>query len=710
MNTSKHSLLNPTTGRAVSALSLALAVCASPRAEAQSTATNKVADPKKAAEADPNAEPVNWITLGGGGVSISGDKARFQERYGKQQGGLGGLKDFHYEMMVGQKGMIELDGKAMYGDEDYSVKLKWVDPEVGFVRGGFRQFTTWYAGGGAYNPSTGLAISQGDNELSLRRGEFWIEGGLTPPDGPMLTLKLSREYRKGMKDSIEWTESNNVLGNVVAGTTRCVMPSFRELDEIRNRIQADLKHTVGKTDYGLALRLDMVDNDNKFKSSRYVTSVTPLQYVTQRDVFESDLFHVRGTTESRLNDQTMLTSGYSYTRITTDITGGSRIFGTGWDVPYSPAFPSASPYVSVSGGSIVNQYVMNLSLRLEPFQDFVIVPSVRVEHNDTSDSSFYTTGPVAPALPVNNSTASATGLLTVNEALEARYTGVTNWTFYARGEWSEQNGALQELTTSGPIYRKTESERFTQKYTLGANWYPLRRLSFSGQYYHKTAENNYANAWDSTSNANLPLPGGSGNRYPAFILQHSFETDDMNVRATWRPLPNVTAVTRYDYTISTIHMRADQLNNVENAKTVAHIASQSLSWAPWSRLFLTGSFNYSLDSTSSASQKVGDLLTEARNDYWMANAGLTFIVDDKTDLTANYSYYSADNYVDNSLYAMPYGTSENDQTFNVGIKRNFTKTVSGSLSYGYFMHNEPSSGGLYNYNAHLIFSSLTYRF
>ncbi|MEQ2010512.1 MAG: hypothetical protein ABMA26_27310, partial [Limisphaerales bacterium] len=679
------------------ALLFALALSLLPPASAQTAATNKVAEPKKAAEADPNEEPVNWITVGAGGVSTSGNRAQFQERWGRKQGVLGGLQDFHYELMFGQKGTLELDGRAMYGGEDYSVKLQVVDPDRGFLRAGFRQFKTWYDGSAGYVPATGSAISFGSDELSLNRGEIWIEGGLTPPDGPMLTLKLSREYRKGTKDSLIWGDS------VQGGVNRGMVPSFRELDEIRNRVLADLKHTVGRSDFGIGLRLDLAETDNKFKERRTPEAAgVGNRYVTQRDVFESDMFNVRAFTETRLNDQTLLTSGYSYTRMDTDI-GGSRIYGAAFDAPYSPAYVD-SGYTSLSGGSIVEQYVMNLSLRMEPWPDFVIVPSLRAEKIDTGDSSQYSVANVPTGI-----TSVQSGFLTVSEALEARFTGFTNWVLYARGEWSESDGYLREQSIP-VITRNTESERFTQKYTIGANWYPLRRLHFSGQFYHKIAENDYTHLVDSTSNAVLPLPGGSANRYPAFIRDHSFQTDDLNLRATWRPLPNITSVTRYDYQISTINTRGDNLGTVESGKTTAHIVSQNLTWAPWSRLLMQGSFSYALDSTTTPASGITANVADSRNDYWQTTAGVTFIVDDKTDLQANYFYYRANNFINNSGVSMPYGTSANDHTVNVGLIRNFSKTVRGSLSYGYFRHRDETSGGFDNYDAHLVFSTITYRF
>lgn len=696
MKTKRHPPNNEAASRALLAFLLALGVWVGPTAEAQTVATNAVVEPKQA-EATPTEELVNGITLGVGGVSISGNRAQFQERWGTKQGVLGGLQDFHYELMFGQKGTLELDGRAMYGGEDYSVKLQVVDPDRGFFRAGFRQFKTWYDGSAGYVPAAGLALSLGSDELSLNRGEIWIEGGLTPPDGPMLTLKLSREYRKGTKDSIIWGDS------IRGGVNRGMVPSFREIDEIRNRVLADLKHTVGRSDLGIGFRLDMADTDNKFKERR--TPEAPgvgNRYVTQRDVFESDMFNIRAFTETRINDQTLLTSGYSYTRMDTDI-GGSRIYGASFDAPYSPAYVD-SGYTSVSGGSIVEQYVMNLSLRLEPWPDFVIVPSLRAEKIDTGDSSAYSVANVPTGI-----TAVQSGFLTVSEALEARFTGFTNWVLYVRGEWSEGDGYLRERSIP-VISRSTDSERFTQKYTVGANWYPLRRLHFSGQVYHKAADNQYTHLGDSTSNAILPLPGGSGNRYPAFIREHSFQTDDLNLRATWRPLPNITSVTRYDYQISTINTRGDNLGSVESGKTTAHIISQNLTWAPWSRLLLQGSFSYALDATTTPASSITGTVTDARNDYWQTTATVTFIVDDKTDLQANYFYYRANNFINNSGVSMPYGTSANDHTVNVGLTRNFSKAVRGSLNYGYFRHRDETSGGFDNYDAHLVFSTITYRF
>ncbi len=67
--------------------------------------------------------------------------------------------------------------------------------------------------------------------------------------------------------------------------------------------------------------------DNKFKERRTPEAAgVGNRYVTRPDVFESDMFNVRAFTETRINDQTLLTSGYSYTRMDTDNVGITRKF------------------------------------------------------------------------------------------------------------------------------------------------------------------------------------------------------------------------------------------------------------------------------------------------------------------------------------------------------------------------------------------------
>ncbi len=73
------------------------------------------------------------------------------------------------------------------------------------------------------------------------------------------------------------------------------------------------------------------------------------------------------------------------------------------------------------------------------------------------------------------------------QRVEFRYDGIANWLFYAQGEWEEEWGQVNESHTDEEVPLNKDTDYLGQKYTIGANWYPLMRLSLTSQYYHKIA-------------------------------------------------------------------------------------------------------------------------------------------------------------------------------------------------------------------------------
>ena len=68
----------------------------------------------------------------------------------------------------------------------------------------------------------------------------------------------------------------------------------------------------------------------------------------------------------------------------------------------------------------------------------------------------------------------------MRERLDVTYNGITNWVFYARGELTEGSGTLAEtgglIPINGigvqPVNYNSQIDRFFQKYSAGARWYP----------------------------------------------------------------------------------------------------------------------------------------------------------------------------------------------------------------------------------------------
>ena len=87
-----------------------------------------------------------------------------------------------------------------------------------------------------------------------------------------------------------------------------------------------------------------------------------------------------------------------------------------------------------------------------------------------------------------------------------------------------------------------------------------------------------------------------------------------------------------------------------------------------------------------------------------------FLIDDKTDLHAEYTFYRANDYFNNIRASLPYGMGATEHTISASIGRQLTRNVRLMLRYAYFQYGDVTFGGHNNYRAHSIFSSLQYRF
>jgi len=98
------------------------------------------------------------------------------------------------------------------------------------------------------------------------------------------------------------------------------------------------------------------------------------------------------------------------------------------------------------------------------------------------------------------------------------------------------------------------------------------------------------------------------------------------------------------------------------------------------------------------------------NDYWNASGLVGYALDEKTDVQAQYFYYHANNYVDNSASSQPYGAGAEEHGVTATISRELSKAVRVSLKYGFFRDREKTYGGHNDYDAHLVLATMQYRF
>src|SRR6266496_3103917 len=599
-------------------------------------------DGKAVTTTEETPEYKNWIELGIGGTIVNGDNAQFEQEHRlPADTAYGGIQDLHFEGPLGKDGLFSLDGHAIWDTNDYDITLQLSKPKLGYIKAGFTEFRSWYDGNAAFFPHNDVFFEPSFPEMHIDRGDAWVELGLRVPDWPEITIRYSHELRFGQKDSTIWGDTT--LTGLAVQPTRKIVPSFRDIDEKRDIFSFEASKTIGNTDFLLGMRYEHNTNDYSLNMERGAGQLPPVvpppgqqRKVTQQQNDDVDLFSGHGITETRLTDSLWFTAGYSYTTITNDLSG-TRIFGTHWDEAFGEPVPTLGSrdhaFIDLSGMAQIKENLFNANLFWMPFENLSILTGFRYTHDNLdTDSTFLAEEPVRntpPFTPTNPRGGFHYGPPELGfggrtadydrfaERLELRYTGIANWLFYAEGEWEEEYGHVNESQTideeEEPLDKDTHF--LGQKYTIGANWYPMMRLNLSGQYYHKIAS--YDN----------DIFSGEHQR----LLNQDWNTDDVNVRITFRPkiparLGALALVTRYDFVRTTIDgqwfVEGDVLNEEETGVITKHVITESMTWNPLARFYLQANLSYILNQTDTPANNI-DLVPNTsptvvnfRNDYW----------------------------------------------------------------------------------------------
>ena len=651
----------------------------------------------------------NWIEMGAGGLITTGNKAQAEQNQQSRNGAFGGFEDFHYTASVATNTTLTADGHALFDNRNYNLSLDLERQNVGYLRFGYDQFRTWENGDGGYYPPAGTWYPLSDNALGLDVGTVSFEGGLrlqNDPKIPKITFKYTHTYRSGEEPSTSWGAAQPDPNDF--NQVRALTPSYYSIDEHRDIFQLDAVEHIQATDFGAGLRYETGNLSDSLNSVQF-PELAP-QTITDRSSVSYDLFNAHAFSETWLKDNLMFSAAYSYSDLNNDFTGSYL---------YQPPSGTVNEfdYNNLNGSSWARDHVVNLNLYTRLMKNLSLVPSVRIQREDANGSG----SEIEVSQNIPGSGHSDQSDLDVAERLDLTYTGVTNWVFYGRGEWTEGDGNLNEYgglipinagTQFQTIQSQTESRRLFQKYSLGFRWYPTYRITVDAGGYYKVHDYDFDFPLDSTTN-------NSAIRYPGYLVMQNFETYDGNVRLTLRPWQNVSAVTRYEYQWSTIHTAPDPvsgLGDAESSRMISHIIGQDISWSPWSRLSLTAGFNYVLSDTKTpASDVVPAGLTAApvlaaQNNYWMVNFSSDFVVDDKTDLNVGYYYYQADNYDNNATVGVPYGVGAQEHAVTAEIVRRLTQNLRLTLKSGYYHYSEDTSGGHNDFDTFLVFASMQYRF
>ncbi len=500
-------------------------------------------------------------------------------------------------------------------------------------------------------------------------------------------------------------------------------------------------------------------------------SITGAQrFITNNDKIDNDIYNGHAITVTRFSDSLWFTGAYSYSTLGSDLSG-TRIIGTHYNSMFGEPIMTLQSndhgVLNLAGASEVEEHLFNANLFWVPLKDLNVIVGFRYTHEDKeSDSMFLDTNTAANVAPFTASNprggfhlvaplpkAADTfdRLNNFAERLELRYTHIQNWLFYAEGEWEEEFGDVHEHEFGGALVRgvptpfdqgamNKDTNLLGQKYTVGATWYPMTRLNLATQYFYKAASYDADFHSELATPTDVPTPLGAERNQR--LLGQDWGTNDFNIRVTVRPkipamLGTISFVSRYDFMLSTANGRwgvspagpppvvvppppaipTGTVLNEEHTGTISkHVISEAMNWNPMARLYLQANFSLALDQTKSAAAgrilipNTTPTLIAARNDYWTVTAGGGYIIDDKTDIRADYSFYRANDYYNNAKVAMPYGAGQTEHTVSATATRQITKNMRLLVRYCYFTYKDQTSGFHNDYEAHSIYSGLQIRF
>ena len=336
--------------------------------------------------------------------------------------------------------------------------------------------------------------------MHIDRGDAWIELGLRVPDWPEITIRYSHEFRDGQKDSTTWGDTT--LTGLPVNPTRKIVPSFRDIDETRDIVSFEASKTIGNTDVLLGMRyehnedddsLNMERNAGQVRSSTSAVSVSLLNAKRMMWICSA----ATRITETRFSDSLWFTAGYSYTTLQNDLSG-TRIFGTHFDSAFGEPVPTLGQrdhaFIDLAGIAQVKENLFNANLFWMPLESLTILTGFRYTHeNLDTDSTFLAEEPVPntpPFTPTNPAggfhygppePALARGWQIMTSSLKG-WSCVTPVSIIGLS-MPKANGKRNTATSTKtrtidedvPLDKNTNS--LGQKYTIGANWYPMMRLT-----------------------------------------------------------------------------------------------------------------------------------------------------------------------------------------------------------------------------------------
>ena len=655
---------------------------------------------------------VRWVT-------VSGNAHKFQEHQWIRRGTTAGASDFRLAQKLTNGVAVVAAGHAL--TDDYRITLDVQKDGVGYARFGFEQGRHYYDDRGPYYPfrASGFTTPTAKSfdlhrELYLDTGKATAEIGWTGVDRLSVVLGYEYQFKDGRKSLEEW----GPVSQARSGTNdlvRNIFPAYKEVKEEVHIVKLDVAYDTGDVRIEDNARVEFSSlrtrrvSDTAFPAG----AVSPAAFAITRETQDQLVFANTVRAEKPVRDWLFLSAGYLFSRLDADATlfqntadgAGRPAMGTYW-----------------SGSDIVleqDSHVFNVNALGGPWRGFTAALGVQNEWTSQrgfGDLNLREGDPNDPTVGLFNDAGfirNDTDRLSVDETLILRYNAIPFTSLFADARLKQERiGQFEtETDTFHEFLRDTDAANDWQDYKAGFNISPTRYAALNASYNYRLHQSEFDHRRDES-----PI-GTPGEGYSAFIRSRDSATDAVDARLVLKPAVWIKGTLSYRFATTDYRTRTDATTipdlstpggRIFAGRHDASILSANLTVTPWRRLFLSTTISYS-ESEIAARDNGSGAVAPYRGDLWSVLNSITFALNPKTDLTANYSWSQAHYGQGNAAGGLPLGIDYSLHGVTAGVRHSCSDRVMVALQYGFFDYDEPTAGGFANYTAHTVFATISFK-
>jgi hypothetical protein len=137
------------------------------------------------------------------------------------------------------------------------------------------------------------------------------------------------------------------------------------------------------------------------------------------------------------------------------------------------------------------------------------------------------------------------------------------------------------------------------------------------------------------------------------------------------------------------------------------VLSQSATWSPAGRLYVTGNLNLTYDTLRTPTLQFAQYQD---NNYVNASLACGYAAGKVDDLYLDWSWFRADNFIDRSATLIPFGMGQKTNQASLTWMRKQTAHLIYTFKYGYVGNRDETWAGLNDFDAHVLYARVQYRF